>query len=320
MSETHAEPAPPLWLRRTLAAAGVYNLIWGAQAVLLPHALFDWAGMTRPNYPWLWQCIGMIVGVYGVGYLVASRDPRRHWSIVLVGLLGKIFGPIGFLISYAQGTVPLRFGATILTNDLVWWMPFALLLWDAARSAGDPGSAERVASVSEALAEARVDGGAARGSSLLDLSGQSPLLLVFLRHAGCTFCREALADLQRQRADIERAGVRIVLVHMSSEASASTFFGRYGVSDVSRVQDLDRRLYRAFELRRGSFGQLFGPRVILRGFMAGVISGHGIGMLDGDGFQMPGAFLVRDGRVLAGRPHKTAADRPDYSQLACTLP
>ena len=53
-------------------------------------------GMEPPNYPELWQCIGMIVGVYGIGYLAAAADPLGHWPITLVGFLGKMFGPIGF--------------------------------------------------------------------------------------------------------------------------------------------------------------------------------------------------------------------------------
>lgn len=57
-----------------------------------PPPPFDLTGIARVNYPEIWQCVGMIVGVivgvYGIGYLVAASDPRRHWPIVLVGLLG----------------------------------------------------------------------------------------------------------------------------------------------------------------------------------------------------------------------------------------
>jgi ligand-binding SRPBCC domain-containing protein len=74
----------------------------------------------------------MIVGVYGIGYLIAANDSRTHWPIVLVGLLGKVFGPIGFLVALLRGTFPLLFGLTILTNDLLWWIPFAMILRDAA--------------------------------------------------------------------------------------------------------------------------------------------------------------------------------------------
>lgn len=121
------------WAFWWLWAAGVYNIVWGAVVVLFPALLFDLVGMEQPRYPQLWQCIGMIVGVYGVGYIIAARDHRRHWPIVLVGLLGKIFGPIGFAQAVLVGDLPPAFGATILTNDLIWWVPFTLMLRDAIR-------------------------------------------------------------------------------------------------------------------------------------------------------------------------------------------
>ena len=77
----------------TLSLAAVYNLVWGGLAIFFPHLAFQWAGMQQPNYPELWQYVGMIVGLYGVGYLIAAFNPLRHWPIVLVGLLGKILVP-----------------------------------------------------------------------------------------------------------------------------------------------------------------------------------------------------------------------------------
>lgn len=123
----------PQWMGLTLRAAGIYNVLWGAWAVVLPFMLFDALGMDRPRYPQLWQCIGMIVGVYGVGYWVAASDPLRHWPIVLVGLLGKVLGPIGFIGAVIEGDLPASFGVTLLTNDLIWWIPFALILRAAWR-------------------------------------------------------------------------------------------------------------------------------------------------------------------------------------------
>lgn len=127
----------PAWASRWLVAAGLYNLLWGALTVGFPHLLFDLARIERINYPEIWQCVGMIVGVYGIGYLIAASDPRTHWPIVLVGLLGKVFGPIGFVVALLGGTFPPLFGLTILTNDLIWWIPFAMILWDAAKHRSD---------------------------------------------------------------------------------------------------------------------------------------------------------------------------------------
>ncbi|QDT72704.1 SRPBCC family protein [Lacipirellula limnantheis] len=129
-----ADPSlAPRWAVLWLLAAGLYNLLWGAIVIAFPNLLFDFAGIAHPNYPQIWQCVGMIVGVYGIGYLIAAADPRTHWPIVLVGLLGKIFGPLGFAAALWQGTLPPRFGVTILSNDLLWWIPFTLILLDAAQ-------------------------------------------------------------------------------------------------------------------------------------------------------------------------------------------
>jgi len=71
----------------------------------------------------------LIVACYGVGYAFAARQPLALWPIVLVGLLGKILGPLGFLFGLATGEVPLRFGWILLTNDLIWWVPFTRIVF-----------------------------------------------------------------------------------------------------------------------------------------------------------------------------------------------
>ncbi|MFN0102537.1 MAG: SelL-related redox protein [Bryobacteraceae bacterium] len=295
---------PARWMKRWLLAAGVYNIVWGAFFGAFPNALFDWAGMERPNYPELWQCIAMIVGVYGVGYAVASADPFRHWPIVLVGFLGKLFGPIGFVHSAMTGRLPWKFGAVNIFNDLIWLIPFLLILLGAWRAyLADPGGDS--SNVPDQ-----------RGRTIDALSKNQPVLLVFLRHFGCTFCREALADIRVQRSRIEAAGVRIALAHMSRDAEAAAFFARYGLENVARFSDPGRGLYRRFELRRGDWRQLFGFNVWVRGARAVFADRHGLGMPAGDGFQMPGAFLVLNGGIVKAYRHDTAASRPDYCKLA----
>ncbi len=119
-----------------LVAAAAYNLVWGGWVMLFPLMGFELAGLAPPRYPQIWQCVGMIVGVYGVGYAIAALNPMRHWPIVLVGLLGKVLGPIGFLDAAVRGTLPWAVGWTIATNDLIWWVPFAMILYRAWRPLG----------------------------------------------------------------------------------------------------------------------------------------------------------------------------------------
>lgn len=158
------------------------------------------------------------------------------------------------------------------------------------------------------------------GKSLWELNTEKPVLLVFLRHAGCTFCREAASDIQQRRKELEAQGVTIALVHMGSPAQGEEFFSKYGIQDLPAISDPDQVLYNAFGLERGSLFQLFGITVIKEGFRAGVRDGHGVGKLVGDGFQMPGVFLIKDGEILEAYRHKTAADRPDYGNIvSCGL-
>lgn len=121
-------------MRPVLILAGIYNLIWGAFVLGFPLLPFQWAKMEPPRYPEIWQCVGMIVGVYGVGYIIAAFDPLRHWPIILVGFLGKVLGPIGMLNAIAQGRLPQSAGVLCLTNDIIWWLPFAIILLAAYRA------------------------------------------------------------------------------------------------------------------------------------------------------------------------------------------
>ena len=116
-------------MRAVIIAAGICNLIWGGWLVLFPAALFHWTGIAAANYPEIWRCVGMIVGVYGIGYLIAASDPIRHWPIVLVGPLGKLLGAVGLFWSVAQGSFAPGMAWTCLTNDLIWWAPFAYILY-----------------------------------------------------------------------------------------------------------------------------------------------------------------------------------------------
>ena len=121
-------------------AAAAYNLVWGGINALFPQLFFALVGMAPPNYLPIWQVVGMFVLVYAPGYWWAARFPDRHRHLVLIGFLGKVLGPIGFAWALFGGQLPLAFGWTILTNDLIWWPAFVLYLRDAARMSGGWGA------------------------------------------------------------------------------------------------------------------------------------------------------------------------------------
>lgn len=153
------------------------------------------------------------------------------------------------------------------------------------------------------------------GRTLGELSAVRPQLVVFLRHSGCTFCRQALADLARERAVIERSGTGVVLVHMQDESTAAALMASYGLSEVPRISDPQRTLYDAFQLHRGTMGQVAGPAVWWAGLKS-LTAGHLPGIPAADVFQLPGAFLLFQGKILKAFRAETSAAHPDYCEMA----
>jgi hypothetical protein len=119
--------------RLTFAAAAVYNLAFGLWTALVPRSFFDLFALEPPRYPSIWACLGMVVGLYGLGYAYAARHLDRAAPFIAIGLLGKLLGPAGWVLTVVQGEWPVRTLTLILFNDVVWWLPFSLFLLEGTR-------------------------------------------------------------------------------------------------------------------------------------------------------------------------------------------
>ncbi len=159
------------------------------------------------------------------------------------------------------------------------------------------------------------------GKSLSSLAEEKPVLLVFLRFFGCSFCREAISDIAARRKKLEAQGFRIVFVHMASTPEiAEKFFKRYKLFPIDHILDPEMHYYKAFGLGRTSPKQLLGLMNWIRGFQASVLEGHGADPnMDnpelGDGFQMPGVFVLYKDEIRRSFIHRYAYDRPDYEEI-----
>ena len=129
------------WHRISFLAAGAYNICWGIWSAFDPQWLFRFAGMPLLNHPEIFACLGMVVGLYGILYFEVARSPEHGWLLAGVGLLGKVLGPLGAAVLIWQGEWPMRAAVLCLTNDLIWWIPFGLYLYDARPAAFGRGGA-----------------------------------------------------------------------------------------------------------------------------------------------------------------------------------
>ena len=114
----------------TFVLAGIYNLLWGAYSAFDPQSLFRVAGMPPANYPEIFACLGMVVGLYGILYLEVARRPEQGMLMASVGLIGKVLGPIGLAQLLWTGQWPPATLVLCVTNDFIWWLPFGLYLYD----------------------------------------------------------------------------------------------------------------------------------------------------------------------------------------------
>jgi len=158
-----------------------------------------------------------------------------------------------------------------------------------------------------------------KDQDLKSLSETRTVMLVFLRHFGCSFCREAMSDLAGLRAELEQQGVELVMVHMSEDSVADAYFEKFNLAGVAHISDPDLSLYEYFGLHKGSFWQLYGLKTWVRGIMVGYFRGMGLDVDKqrlGDSTQMPGVFLLRDSQIVGQFVHKSPADRPNYRKIA----
>jgi hypothetical protein len=262
----------------------------------------------------LWQGVGIVIGLLGIALIVAARNPIHHWMVILVGFVKFTVGIAGFGFELLQQAIPLRAFWWMAVDDLIWWLPFAGILWICLRAhAGVPPPRSVPYDISEASRVYQLS----NGKSLAEASESKLLVLVFLRHFGCTFTRQILRGLEGIQKEAHQHGAELVLVHMLQNGKEMEFLGER--SGVPRIADPRCELYRAFGLGKGGFLELFGPHVLWRTALS-LFKGCGVGHLAGDGLQMPGAFLFRDGRVVAAQPAHSASDLPDLPQLFKSLP
>ncbi len=155
------------------------------------------------------------------------------------------------------------------------------------------------------------------GRTLLELLDQSPILLIFLRHFGCSFCREALDRVSNVQDQLRARGVLPVFIHLGTPERAKPYFDYYKLSDAERVSNPDALLYTdpVFGLRRINPFLHFLRPAVWKGWLRSAIRHYGIGIIHEDAHQMPGVFFLRERRIVRSFRYRTIADQPDYLKL-----
>ncbi|MBD3672403.1 MAG: hypothetical protein HUJ26_02655 [Planctomycetaceae bacterium] len=123
------------WKSRLLIAAAVHCCLWGLFIMAWPAVSFGIYGYADPLVNTLpWQGCGFVIFLFGAGYTFAATDPDRHFSLVLMGAVAKACGTAGVVYGYLIGSLVWYSLLWVTVNDLLWIVPFALIVRDAMRN------------------------------------------------------------------------------------------------------------------------------------------------------------------------------------------
>lgn len=141
-----------------------------------------------------------------------------------------------------------------------------------------------------------------------------PLLLVLVRHYGCQFCREQIAQLRRILPDLVRAHVDVALIGNGTPLMAQAFIEETGL-DVPLYTNPGREVYAALGVRRPSLLAFLDPRLWLNGLRA-MSRGYLPHRVRGDAAQLGGVFLVLpDGSMPFAYRSERGGDYPPNAAI-----
>lgn len=141
-----------------------------------------------------------------------------------------------------------------------------------------------------------------------------PLVVVFMRHFGCPFCREHLILLGEAYDEIRDTGGEAVAIFQYSAESTENFCRSRGVP-FECLGDPGRVAYRAAGLGRGSRGEYLSLKVLRQRRRVRKV-GARPGLPSGDVAQRPGTFVVDPSGITAfAHYNRDSTDNPSVAAV-----
>jgi peroxiredoxin len=160
---------------------------------------------------------------------------------------------------------------------------------------------------------------AGRTVALESLWRERPAMLVFVRHFGCLFCREQVAEVRSHAAAFVAAGVDVVVVGNGSVAEAAAFATEHAGS-LRVLTDPTREAYCAFGMQRG-WRTAANVGTVSRAVRALAKGYRQAARPQGDPFQQGGVLIFEAGGRERWRfISKEAGEHPPIEAVLAALP
>lgn len=125
------------WMKRLLWFVGGYNLLAGLAMLTCYHEGYKLLGVPKPELVLPLQLVGVLVGLFGVGYWLVARNPVENRNILTLGFLSKGLGSLLGVSYVAAGKLPTAFLLVLFFADIVYLVPFGIIMRRLYRIAGE---------------------------------------------------------------------------------------------------------------------------------------------------------------------------------------
>jgi peroxiredoxin len=159
-----------------------------------------------------------------------------------------------------------------------------------------------------------------------ELWRQQPVVLVFLRHYGCVFCRAHAVQLHHARERFAAAGARLALVGQGTPDDANRFRRAQSI-DVPVYADPERRAYEGAGTKMATLSELLHPLIVARAIKhtvssrvrQGSIAVHQGRIVDHPA-QLGGVLAIApDGSIRYAHMSEDASDIPPVNEVLAAI-
>ena len=111
------------WMVWLLRFAGTFNLLAGTAMFSLYHEGYQLLRIHKPELILPVQVMGILVGLFGVGYHLVARAPLENRNVLVLGFWSKALSSATALWYVAVGRLPWGFAIVVFFSDVIY-LPF----------------------------------------------------------------------------------------------------------------------------------------------------------------------------------------------------
>ena len=129
-TESAVQPEEPLlpWMRFVLRFVAVFNVLAGLFMLVCTHETYKIIGMPKPQISFPMQLVGILVGLFGVGYYLVAKSPLENRAVLMLGFWSKFLGSCLGTAYVLRGRLPWQFVLVFLLADVIYLPPFYIIL------------------------------------------------------------------------------------------------------------------------------------------------------------------------------------------------